>query len=56
MAYSDFSLARVKNDFGLILDESRDLFAATSPVSPSEILTTTLNDYVPLAIAIIHVP
>lgn len=52
MAYSDFSLARVKDDFGLTLDESRDLFAATSPVVPSEILTTILNDYVPLAIAI----
>ncbi|MEG5036627.1 hypothetical protein [Microcoleus sp. AT3-D2] len=52
MAYSDFSLARVKNDFGLTLDETRDLFAATAPVTPSEILTTILNDYVPLAISI----
>jgi len=34
------------------LDETRDLFAATSPVAPSEILTTILNDYVPLAISI----
>ena len=52
MAYSDFSLARVKNDFGLTLDETRDLFATTAPVAPSEILTTILNDYVPLAISI----
>ena len=52
MAYSDFTLARVKKDFGLTLDETRDLFAATSPVAPSEILTTILNDYVPLAISI----
>ncbi len=50
MEYSDFSLAKVKKDFGLTLDESRDLFAAISPVVPSEILTTILNDYVPLAI------
>ena len=49
MAYSDFSLARVKKDFGLTLDESRNLFAYTKPVSPSEILTTILIDYVPLA-------
>ncbi|MEG4445489.1 hypothetical protein QUB47_26040 [Microcoleus sp. AT9_B5] len=49
MAYSDFSLARVKKDFGLTLDESRNLFAETKPVSPSEILTTILIDYVPLA-------
>jgi hypothetical protein len=52
MAYSDFSLARVKNDFGLTLDETCDLFAATAPVSLSGILTTLLNDYVPLAISI----
>ena len=49
MAYSDFSLARVKKDFGLTLDESRNLFVDTKPVSPSEILTTILIDYVPLA-------
>jgi hypothetical protein len=49
MAYSDFSLARVKKVFGLTLDESRNLFADTKPVSPSEILTTILIDYVPLA-------
>ncbi|MEG4517160.1 MULTISPECIES: hypothetical protein [unclassified Microcoleus] len=49
MAYSDFSLARVKKDFGLTLDETRNLFVDTKPVSPSEILTTILIDYVPLA-------
>ena len=52
MAYSDFSLARVKNDFGLTLDEKRSLFADTQPVLPSETLTNLLIDYVPLAIAI----
>jgi hypothetical protein len=30
MEYSDFSLAKVKKDFGVTLDESRDLFAAIS--------------------------
>jgi hypothetical protein len=49
MPYSDFSLAKVKKDFGLTLDESHNLFAYTKPVSPSEILTTILIDYVPLA-------
>jgi hypothetical protein len=52
MAYSDFSLARAKNDFGLTLDESSDLFAATAPVSSSDLLKTLLKDYVPLAISI----
>lgn len=49
MPYSDFSLARVKKDWGLTLDETRHLFAYTKPVSPSEILTTILSDYLPLA-------
>ncbi|WP_333254191.1 hypothetical protein [Microcoleus sp. S13_C5] len=49
MAYSDFSLARVKKDLGLTLEESRNLFVNTKPVSPSEILTTILIDYVPVA-------
>jgi hypothetical protein len=52
MVYSDFSLDRVKNDFGLTLDESRNLFVTTTSVAPSEILINILNDYVPLAIAI----
>ncbi len=52
MAYSDFSLAKVKNDFGLTLDESRNLFAETKPVSPSEMLKFLLGDYIPLATSI----
>ncbi|MCC5639095.1 hypothetical protein LC593_25355 [Nostoc sp. CHAB 5844] len=52
MAYSDFSLARVKNDFGLTLDESRNLFSDIKPVMPSETLKTLLSDYIPLATSI----
>ncbi|QSJ18959.1 hypothetical protein JYQ62_09530 [Nostoc sp. UHCC 0702] len=52
MAYSDFSLAKVKNDFGLTLDESRSLFVDTKPVLPSATLKTLLSDYIPLAISI----
>jgi len=52
MAYSDFSLAKVKNEFGLILDESRSLFADTKPVLPSETLKILLKDYIPLATSI----
>lgn len=52
MAYSDFSLAKVKNEFGLTLDESRNLFAETKPVLPSEALTNLLIDYIPLATSI----
>jgi len=52
MAYSDFSLAKVKNDFSLTLDESRSLFSDIKPVLPSETLRTLLSDYIPLATAI----
>ncbi|HEY9800933.1 MAG TPA: hypothetical protein V6D25_11285 [Leptolyngbyaceae cyanobacterium] len=52
MAYSDFNLAKVKNDFGLTLDESRNLFVDTQPVLPSATLTTLLSDYIPLATSI----
>ncbi|MES1021736.1 hypothetical protein ABN584_02380 [Gloeocapsa sp. BRSZ] len=51
MAYSDFSLAKVKK-FDLILDESRNLFADTKPVLPSETLRVLLSDYIPLATSI----
>lgn len=52
MAYSDFSLAKVKNDFGLTLDETRNLFAETEGVLPSERLKYLLIDYIPLATSI----
>ncbi|MFB2770481.1 hypothetical protein ACE1AT_14505 [Pelatocladus sp. BLCC-F211] len=52
MAYSDFSLAKVKKDFGLTLDETRNLFADIKPVTPSDTLTTILKDYIPLATSI----
>lgn len=52
MLYSDFSLAKVKKSFDLTLDETRNLFADTKPVTPSETLRTILIDYIPLATAI----
>ncbi|BAZ65905.1 hypothetical protein NIES4106_06500 [Fischerella sp. NIES-4106] len=52
MAYSDFSLAKVKKDFGLTLDETRNLFADIKPVIPSDTLITILKDYIPLATSI----
>ena len=43
MAYSNFTLAKVKEDFGLTVDETQDLFAGIEAVKPSEILTVTLQ-------------
>ena len=52
MAYSDFSLAKVRDSFDLVFDESEDLFSDVEPVEPSDILKVLLADYVPLAGAI----
>lgn len=52
MAYSNFTLAKVKEDFGLTVDEAQNLFTDIPAVQPSEILTVILQDYIPLATAI----
>ena len=52
MAYSDFTLAKVKEDFGLTLDETHNLFAGVEEVGPTDLLKQTLNEYLPLATAI----
>lgn len=46
MAYSNFTLAKVKADFGLTVDERQNLFADIEAVKPSEILTVTLQEYI----------
>ena len=52
MPYSNFTLAQVKEDFGLTVDETQNLFSEIPVVQPSEILTFILQDYIPLATAI----
>ncbi|MGF1523459.1 MAG: hypothetical protein ACFBSF_14180 [Leptolyngbyaceae cyanobacterium] len=52
MAYSDFTLASVRDSFSLTLVENQDLFEATAPIAPSQTLDTILLDYIPLATAI----
>lgn len=52
MVYSDFTLQRLKKDFGLQLDEQRDLFAEVETVASSDLLNITLQETVQLAIAI----
>lgn len=52
MAYSDFNLKKVGQDFGLQIDEQPDLFAHVTPVQPGVTLTNTLAETAQLAIAI----
>jgi hypothetical protein len=52
MAYSDFTFSKVKEAFQLTVDEKTNLFANTSKVKPSQILTTLLQENLSFAIAI----
>ncbi len=52
MAYSDFTLQKLKKEFGLQIDEQPDLFASVVPIASSDLLNTTLQETVQLAIAI----
>ena len=44
-----FTLSQLKQNFGLTLDESQNLFAQVSPRPVSELLTLTLQDSLTLA-------
>ena len=53
MAYSDFTtITKVRESFGLIIEESIDLFTDIPEALPSSYLQTTLNENVFLATAI----
>ena len=47
--YGRFTLSQLKQDFGLTLDESQNLFVQVSPRPVSELLTLTLQDSLTLA-------
>ncbi|MEB3343435.1 hypothetical protein [Okeania sp.] len=52
LSYSKFTLENAKINFELTLEENQDLFPKIQPIKPSEILTTILGEYIPLATAI----
>ena len=52
MAYNDFTLEALKEQFGLKTDEQGDYFARATPLPVSDKLRHHLGEYVPLAIAI----
>ncbi len=52
MAYSDFTLKKVKTDFNINIIENCNLFPDIQTVEISEYLTSTLKRNVPLALAI----
>jgi hypothetical protein len=50
MAYSDFTLAELKQRFQLTVEETRNLFAATAEADLPPVLAETLARYLPLAV------
>jgi hypothetical protein len=52
MAYSDFTLTTVQKQFHLTLQEIRDLYVTVPEVTVSDFLQATLDENVPLALAI----
>src|SRR5438270_4406588 len=51
MAFADFSLQVVQEQFGLVLVEDVDLFPAVPEVTPSDWLRQTLDEWAPAALA-----
>ena len=52
MAYSDFNLSRVRETFGLVVEEPKSLFSNILPTTASDYLITTLDENLALATAI----
>lgn len=52
MAYSDFTLRKVKQDFGLTTVEGGRFLPEIEPIAPSPILAGLLEDTIPWAIAV----
>jgi hypothetical protein len=52
MAYSDFTLKKVKEELGIQISEEKGIFESLKPLEPSKLLTDILDEYVPLALAI----
>ena len=52
MAYSDFNLSRVREAFGLVVEEPKSLFLETIPTQASDYLTIALDENLALATAI----
>ena len=50
MAYSDFTLADLKSNFQLKIDEDANLFAGTPEADLPSVLVNTLARYLPLAV------
>lgn len=52
MAYSDFTVRKVKQTFGITTIEGGSFFPEIKPIAPGNILTEFLEETLPLAVAL----
>jgi hypothetical protein len=52
VAYSDFSVRKVKQTFGITTIEGGSFFPDIEPIAPGSMLTEFLNETLPLAVAL----
>lgn len=52
MTYSDFTLSKIQTDFAIQLIDVDSIFGELEPIEPSHLLTETLQENIPLALAI----
>jgi hypothetical protein len=52
MAYSDFTVGKVKQAFGIQTIEGKSFFPSIAPVAPSSTLVEVLDETLPLAVAL----
>ena len=52
MAYNQFTLSKVRTDFNLTIDETKNLFAQVEAIAPTPFLQQTLEENIPLATVI----
>ena len=52
VAYSEFTIKQVKEEFGLTIIENKELFGGIEPIRLDDSVIKKLDEYVPLALAV----
>jgi hypothetical protein len=52
MAYEEFSIEKIQNDFSILIEETPNLLNSVEAINPSERLVALLAEFIPLGSAI----
>ena len=52
MAYEEFSIEKIQNDFSILIEETPNLLNSVEAINPSERLVVLLAEFIPLGSAI----